>query len=88
LHEAVFEYFEQLSKLDELQTPNRIHVINVGTYSNLNLLSILKGFKPCGKNLINSLKFYLDLIFIKINLVGHTCMQYIGFPIKVSKDLV
>jgi hypothetical protein len=44
----------------------------------------LKGFKPCGENLVNSLKFYLDLVFGKVNLVGHTCMQEIGVPIQMS----
>jgi hypothetical protein len=42
------------------------------------------GFKHCGKNLINSLKFYLDMIFMKVNLVGHTCMQEIEVPLKVA----
>jgi hypothetical protein len=38
LHATRFEYFEQLSLLDQLQIPNRIHVINFGAGSNLNLL--------------------------------------------------
>jgi hypothetical protein len=38
LHEARFEYSEQISQLDQLQNPNRIHAINFGTDSNLNLL--------------------------------------------------
>jgi hypothetical protein len=38
LHVFRFEYFEQLSKLGELQIPNRIHVIKFGIDSNLNLL--------------------------------------------------
>jgi hypothetical protein len=28
-------------------------------------------------------KIYLDLIFTKVNLVGHTCMKEIGVPIQV-----
>jgi hypothetical protein len=44
----------------------------------------LKGYRPYGKNLVNSLKFHLDLIFTKVNLVGHTCMQEIRVPIQVS----
>jgi hypothetical protein len=35
---ARFECFEQLSQLGHLQIPNKIHVINFGTDSNLNLL--------------------------------------------------
>jgi hypothetical protein len=38
LHGARIEYFEQLSQFDQLQNPNRIHVINSRTYSNLKLL--------------------------------------------------
>jgi hypothetical protein len=38
LDEARFEYFEQLSKLVRLPTPNRICVITFGTDSNLNFL--------------------------------------------------
>jgi hypothetical protein len=44
-----------------------------------------KGFKPCGKNLVNLLKFYLNMIFTKVNLVGHTCMQEFGVLIQESK---
>jgi hypothetical protein len=88
LYEAKFEHVEQLSPLSQLQIPTRIHVINFGTNSNLNLPPIFMGFKPCRKNLVNSLKFYIDLIFTKVNLVEHTCMQEIGVPIQVSKCLV
>jgi hypothetical protein len=34
--------------------------------------------------MVNSLNFYIDLIFININLFGHTCMQENGVPIQVS----
>jgi hypothetical protein len=34
----------------------------------LKLVLILKGFKPFGKNLINSTKFYLHIIFKNMNL--------------------
>jgi hypothetical protein len=37
LYAARFQYFEQLSKLGQLQIRNRIHVINSGTQINLNL---------------------------------------------------
>jgi hypothetical protein len=68
LYAARAEYFEQPFQLGWLQTPNRIRVINFWTDSNLNLLWILKGFKPYGKNLRN--------------LLGHTCMQEIYFQYK------
>jgi hypothetical protein len=38
LHEARLEYPEQLSQLCQLVITNVICVINLGTYSNLNLL--------------------------------------------------
>jgi hypothetical protein len=37
LHDAKFEYFEQLYPLRRLQILNKIHVINSGTEFNLNL---------------------------------------------------
>jgi hypothetical protein len=43
------------------------------------------GFITYGKNLVNSLKFYLNRIFTKLNLVGHTCLQKFGVLIQVSK---
>jgi hypothetical protein len=36
-----------------------------------------------GKNLVNSLKFYLDLIFTTVNFVGHTCMEKYEVSIQV-----
>jgi hypothetical protein len=33
--------------------------------------------------MVNSLKFYLDLIFKNVNLVGDTCMQEIDVSIHV-----
>jgi hypothetical protein len=84
LYEARFEHCKQLSPLAELQIPTGSYVIKFGTDSNLNLSWILTGFKPCGKNLVNSLKLYIDFIFTKLNLVGYTCMQEIEVPIHVS----
>jgi hypothetical protein len=43
----------------------------------------LKEFKPYGKNLVNSLKIYINLILTKVNLVGHSCMQEIEVSIRV-----
>jgi hypothetical protein len=41
-------------------------------------------FKSFGKNLVNSLKYYIDLIFVNVNLVGHTCMHENEVSIQVS----
>jgi hypothetical protein len=49
LQEARFEPDEQLSPLAQLHIPTVSHVINSEIDSNLNLPSILKRFKPCGK---------------------------------------
>jgi hypothetical protein len=35
--------------------------------------------------MVNSLKFYHDLIFTTVNLVGHTFMQDYDIPIQVAK---
>jgi hypothetical protein len=40
-----------------------------------------KGVQTLWENLENSLQISLDLIFTKMNLVGHTYMQDIGVPI-------
>jgi hypothetical protein len=53
----------------------------------LNISLILKGFKPFGKNLVNSLKFYLEIIFMHVNLDIHTCMQEFGVPLQVAIEL-
>jgi hypothetical protein len=57
--------------------------MNFGKHTNLKFPWILKGFKPCEKRLVNSLKIYLDFILTKMNLVGHTCMQEIEVPKQV-----
>jgi hypothetical protein len=44
----------------------------------------LKGFKPFGKILINSLKFYLLMIFMNRNLDLLTCMQNLEVPLQVA----
>jgi hypothetical protein len=64
-----------------------MHVKIIGIDSNLNLLLILKGLEPSRKNLINSPKISLDLIFTKMNLVGHTCMQEFELQHKCQKTL-
>jgi hypothetical protein len=82
LHEAKSESDEQLSPLVQLQIPSGFHVINFGTKSNkfwnkIQLESSInfKGVQTFWKNLVNSLEFFLDLIFMNVNLVMHTCMQ-------------
>jgi hypothetical protein len=82
LQGAIFQHAEQRSPLAHLHIPTASYLINFWTNSNLNLAWILKGFKPCGTNLVNSLKFYHDLIFSNMSLVGNTCMQEIGVPIQ------
>jgi hypothetical protein len=47
-----------------------------------------KGVQNLRENLVKSLKFYTDLIFTKVNLVGHTCMKEMGVSKQVSNDLV
>jgi hypothetical protein len=88
LYAARLEVSKQLSLLCWLQIPNIIHVKNPGTDSNLNLLWILKEFKPFGKKLISSPKFYLDLIFTIVNLARHTGMRENWVPPQVSTNSV
>jgi hypothetical protein len=76
------ECFEQRFPLGCLQIINRINVKNSGIEFNLNHPFILKGFEPCEKNRVNSQKFYLNMVFTKVNLVRHTCMQKLEFYYK------
>jgi hypothetical protein len=73
-HGARVDYSEQFLPLGPLLIPNRIPVIKFGTNSTLNLSLNFKGFHPFLKNLINSLKFHVHMIFAKMNIVGYTCM--------------
>jgi hypothetical protein len=34
--------------------------------------------------MVNSLKFYLEVIFLNVNLVVHTCMQELEVSIQLS----
>jgi hypothetical protein len=43
----------------------------------------LKGVKTFGKNPINSLKLYLEVIFMKVYFDGHICMQGFGVFVQV-----
>jgi hypothetical protein len=37
-----------------------------------------------GKILVNSLKIYLEVIFLNVKLVGHACMQENEVPLQVA----
>jgi hypothetical protein len=47
-------------------------------------ISIIKGFKPFGENIIKSLKFYLHKIFMNINLYDLTCIKKFKVPLQVA----
>jgi hypothetical protein len=47
------------------------------------LVRIFKGFKPLVKNLNNSPKFSLGIIFMNMNFDGITCIQKFEDPIQV-----
>jgi hypothetical protein len=76
---------EQLSFLSQLQIPSGLQVKNSGTNSILNLPQILKGFKAFWKNLINSSKFHLHVIYLNIILHGLTCIQLLEVSLQVVK---
>jgi hypothetical protein len=84
----IFEDKKQLSFSAQFQSPSGFGIINSRTNSNLNLPYILKGFKPFGKNLINLLKFYLEVIFMKVNLVFYVCIPKCGVSKHGPNDLV
>jgi hypothetical protein len=50
----------------------------------LNLVWILKGFKPLINNSIDSSKFFLDLIFNIMNLDDLTCIKKIEVTLQVA----
>jgi hypothetical protein len=82
------KYKEKLYFLDQLQNPTGLQVINVETNSNLNLTWILKGFKPFWKNLINSLKFHLHMLYLNMNFIDPLVFKYWKFLYKWKKVLV
>jgi hypothetical protein len=53
----------------------------------LNLVWILKGFKPYEENLINSPKFFVYMIFKTVNLDGLICIEKIDVPLQVVNGL-
>jgi hypothetical protein len=81
-HVARFTHYEQFSQLCRHLILNRIRVKNPRTDSTFESLKNFKRDLNLLKNLINSPKFLLDLIFTKVNLVGITCMQDIELQYK------
>jgi hypothetical protein len=59
---------EQNSFLAQFPNLSRFLIITFRSKSKLNFVWILKEFKPFGKNLINSLKFYLHMMFKNMKL--------------------
>jgi hypothetical protein len=92
LHDARFDYLEQTFQLGRLQIPNIIRVINFGTYSNLNILWILKGFKSCGKKFrkfskilsgfgLHNCEFSWAHLYAR-NLSFYTSVKWLGLNIR------
>jgi hypothetical protein len=86
LHTHILKQKEKLYFLDQLKNTSGLHVTNSITNSNLNLPLILKGFKPFWKNLINSLKFHLLIIYLNMNLYLLTFIQILEVPLQVAKE--
>jgi hypothetical protein len=76
-------HIEQIFFLAKLQNLSRLWIIKFGNKSTLNLVWILKGFKPSGKNLINPPKFNLYMPFNNMNLDWLTCIQEFGAPLQM-----
>jgi hypothetical protein len=75
---------EELYFLDQLQNLIGLQVINFGTNSNLHVPWILKGYKTFYKNLINSLKFHLYMIYMDMNLYWLSCIPILEVPLQVG----
>jgi hypothetical protein len=75
---------EKLSFWKGVQIPNGFWNKDPRNKSNLNLVWILKGFKPLRKNSINSPKIFLDMIFKLVNLDWLTCIQNFEVPLQVA----
>jgi hypothetical protein len=74
--------------LCQLQIPSEKHVKELGIDSIFESSMNFKGVKPSREKPINSPKFPLDLIFTKVNLDGHRCMQEFELQNKCQKGLV
>jgi hypothetical protein len=75
LHAASLGYCEQFFQLCRHPIPNINRAENPRSDSTFESLINLKGIQTFWKNLINSPKFLLDLIFTKVNSVGITYMR-------------
>jgi hypothetical protein len=75
---------EQLFFWAQIQNPNEFWITNLGSNQDLNLVWIFRGIKPLDKNLNNSSKFSLDIIFMNVNLDDITCMQKFEDPTQVT----
>jgi hypothetical protein len=67
----------------KLQNLSRFWIIKFGNKSTLNLVWILKVFKPSVKNLINPPKFNIHMSFKTMNLDWLTCIQEFGVPLQM-----
>jgi hypothetical protein len=76
-------HIEQISFLAQLQNLSRFWIIKIRNKSTLNLVWILKGFKPSDKNLINPPKFNLHMTFKNMNLDWLTCIQEFRVPLQM-----
>jgi hypothetical protein len=82
LHVGRLGYYERFPKLCRHPIPNRSRVKSPGTDSTFeSLLNFKRGLNLL-KNMVNSLKFFLELLFTKVNLIGTTCMQECELPYK------
>jgi hypothetical protein len=68
-------YYEQFSQLCRHPMSNINRAKNPGSDSTFEFLMNFKKDLNLPENLVNSPKFFLDLIFTKVNLVGITYMQ-------------
>jgi hypothetical protein len=68
MHDGSLNSNEHLWFLKQVQIPNIMWIKILGNKLTLNLGRIYWGFKQLSKNLVNSPKFYLDFIFMNINL--------------------
>jgi hypothetical protein len=76
-------HIEHIFFLAKLQNLYRFWITKFENKSTLNLIWILKGFKPSGKNRINPSKFNLHMSFKNMNLDWLTCIQEFGVPLQM-----
>jgi hypothetical protein len=79
-----FDQWEQRFLLVELQNRNRFWIKNSESFWNLNVIWILKGFKPFDKNPRNSQKLCLAKTYTNIILDHITCKVNSHVPLQVA----